>query len=178
LAFSKKRKEEILAQYKEWMSSSRAMVITEYNGMTMSELDDLRAKLREIGGEYHVIKNTLGSIAAKDAGMETPQGFFEGSTAIGFGFEDAPGIAKAIVDYTKSSEFVKIKGGYLGQSSVSENQIKALAELPPLPVMRAQLLGTILAPASQLVRTLAEPGRQIAAVVKAFSEAEPVSANG
>ena len=75
-------------------------------------------------------------------------------------------------DFAKESNFVKIKGGYLEKQVMTAQGVTALADLPPLPVMRATLLGTILAPASQLVRTLAEPGRQVAAVLKAYADRE------
>ena len=85
-------------------------------------------------------------------------------------------MAKIITDYARTSEFVKIKGGYLGREFMSADQVKALAELPPLPVMRAQLLGMLSAPASKLVRTLAEPARQVAAVLKAYAEKDAAPA--
>jgi large subunit ribosomal protein L10 len=82
-----------------------------------------------------------------------------------------------MIDFARTLEFLKIKGGYLDSQSVSAQQIQALAELPPLPVLRARLLGTLLAPASKLVRTLAEPGRQLAAVVKAYADREAAPAS-
>lgn len=177
MAISKERKQEILSQYSKWMEDSKAVVITEYTGLTMKNLDALRAKMREVGGEFHIVKNTLGKLAVQEAGFELNEDWFEGSTAIGFGFQDAPAVAKVVVDFAKESEFVKIKGGFLGPKAVNADSIKALADLPPLPVMRAQLLGTIMAPASKLVRTLAEPGRQVAAVVKAYADADGASAS-
>ncbi len=177
LAFSRKRKDELVAQYVEWLDKSKAVVITEYSGLTMKQLDELRNKAREAGGEFHVVKNTLGRVALKQAGMTVPQGFLEGSTAIAFAFDDAPAIAKAVTDFARTSEFVRVKGGYLAKDPIRVDEVKALAELPPLPVMRARILGVILAPASQLVRTLAEPARQVASVLKAYSDKEaPASA--
>ena len=138
----------------------------------MAEMDTLRSKMREAGGEFHVVKNTLGQIAFKEAGLPLPEKFFEGSTVLGFAFEDAPAVAKMFTDYARTSELLKIKGGYLGAQVMSPAQVKSLADLPPLPIMRAQLLGTLLAPASRLARTLAEPARQVAAIVKAYAERE------
>jgi large subunit ribosomal protein L10 len=172
LAISKERKEELVSQYREWADGSRAMVLTDYLGLTMKDLDELRQKVREVGGEYHIVKNTLTQIAFEEQGLPLPEGYFEGTTAIGFAFEDAPGLAKALSEFAKSSDFLKIKGGYLGENFVSAEQINALADLPPMPVMRAQLLGTLMAPARQLVRTLAEPGRQIAQIIKAYADRE------
>jgi large subunit ribosomal protein L10 len=93
-----------------------------------------------------------------------------GSTAVGFAFNDAPAMAKAMTDFVKGNEVFKVKGGYLGSQTMNASQIKALADLPPLPVMRAKLLGLLQTPASQLVRTLAEPARGLASVVRAYSE--------
>jgi large subunit ribosomal protein L10 len=170
LAISKQRKNDIVDQYSEWLKKSRAIIMTEYTGLTMKDLDQLREKLRENGNEFHIIKNTLGKILIKDAGFPMDEEMFTGSTAMGFAFEDAPGLAKALSDFASSSEFVKIKGGYLSDSLMTADQVKALADMPPLPVMRAQLLGVLNAPASKLARVLAEPGRQIAAVIKAYAD--------
>jgi large subunit ribosomal protein L10 len=170
LAITKKKKQDMVAQYGEWLEKSKALVLAEYTGLTMAGVDALRAKVREAGGEFHIVKNTLTKMALRDAGMEFEGEHLTGSTAIGFAFEDAPALAKAMTEFAKESEFIKIKAGYLDKSLVSADAVKALADLPPLPVMRATLLGTLLAPASQLVRTLSEPGRQVAAVLNAFAQ--------
>jgi large subunit ribosomal protein L10 len=166
----------MLEQYKAWISSSRAVFVTEYTGLDMKRFDELRAKLREVGAEYHVLKNTLSKRVLDEVGYEIDEAVFTGSTAVGFAFEDSPAAAKAISEFASRVDFVKIKGGYLGQRQISAADIKALAELPPLPVLRSQLMGVIQAPASKLVRTLAEPGRGIAAVVRAFSEKDAAAA--
>jgi large subunit ribosomal protein L10 len=178
LAITKERKEEIVAAYQEWLQNSRAVILAEYVGLSMNEIDALRNKVREAGGEFHVVKNTLGKLAFEKAGYELPPEYFEGSTAAGFAFQDAPGLAKTIVDFAKTAEVLKIKGGYLDSQPVSARQIIDLAELPPLPVLRARLLGTLLAPASGLARLLAEPGRQVASVLRAFSEQDVAPATG
>ncbi len=85
-------------------------------------------------------------------------------------------MAKAMADFSKSVGFLKFKGGYLGANILSVEEIKTLAELPPLPVVQAQLLSTLLAPANQLVRTLVEPARQVAAVFQAYADTESASA--
>jgi len=166
------RKKELVNQYVHWLTDSQASILTEYSGLTMKQIDDLRAKAREAGGEFHIVKNTLGKVAIETAGMQLEEEILEGSTAIAFAFRDAPALAKVISDFARTSEFVKIKGGYLEKRLIGPEDVKALADLPPLPVMRAQLLGTILAPLSQLARTLSEPGRQMAAVLQAYAEKE------
>lgn len=177
MAITKKRKKELVQSYADWVQRSRAVILTEYTGVTMKQLDDLRAKVRDAGGEFHIVKNTLGKLAFEDAGLPVPEDLLEGSTAIGFAFEDAPALAKALSDFARTNEFIKIKGGFLGQDRIRAEDVRALADLPPLPVMRATLLGVISAPASKLVRTLAEPGRSVASVIRAFSEKENAPAS-
>ncbi len=176
LAISKQRKDELVALYTKWANQSQAMIFTEYTGLNMKQMDDLRQKVREAGGEFHIVKNTLGKVAFEAAGLPVAEAVVQGSSAIAFAFTDAPAMAKTITDLARTSEFVKVKGGYLEKRPITTNDVKALAELPPLPVMRAQLLGVIMAPASKLVRTLAEPARQVAAVLKAFADKDVSSA--
>jgi len=169
LAFTKEKKQAMLAQYEEWLSKSQAVFTLKYNKVPSKEIDVLRAKLRESGAELHITKNTLLKIALEHAGIEM-KGKLHGTTICGFAFNDVPAVAKAFKEASKEAEKYVIKGGYLGTQPLNSKEVVALADLPPLPVMRAKLLGLLNAPASKLVRTLAEPARQVAAVVKSYSE--------
>jgi large subunit ribosomal protein L10 len=171
LALTKEKKAELVDQYGEWLENSKALVFAEYTGMNMPQMDKLRSQVREVGAEFHVIKNRLGKRVFSEAGFEFPDELFTGSTAMGVGFEDAPGIAKVIKDFGKDQPALKIKGGLMDGRLLTADEVIALAELPPLPVVRAQLLGVISAPASKLARTLAEPGRSLAQVIKAHADA-------
>lgn len=170
MAITKEQKREVVALYSEWAQRSQALILTEYKGTTMKQLDELRRKVRELGGEFHVVKNTLASLAFKEQGMPMLEGFFEGTTAVGIAYTDAAAMAKTLTEFTRTAEFIKVKGGYLGKLPMSAEDVKSLAELPPLPVMRAQIMGTLLAPASQLARILAEPARRVASVIKAYAD--------
>jgi large subunit ribosomal protein L10 len=172
LAISKEKKHELVTQYGEWLKQSKAIILTEYIGMTMKDVDQLRVQIREAGGEFHIVKNTLMKRVLDEADMEMEDEDFINTTAIGFAFEDAPALAKAMTDYAKESGLLKVKAGYLEKNRMTAGEVLSLANLPPLPTMRATLLSTLLAPASQLVRTLAEPGRQVAAVLKAYADAD------
>ncbi len=177
MAKSKAQKEAMLAEYMEWLKKSQAVVLVEYSGLKMKDLDVIRAKARESGGEFHIVKNTLARLALEKAGYSVPADYAEKSTAIGFAFTDAAGFTKALTEATKGMEAVKIKGGFLDAKALSVAQVKSLSSLPPLPVLRAQLLGVLQAPAIKMVRTLAEPGRSLAYVVKAyFDKAAPAAA--
>jgi len=170
LAISKQHKEEVQSQYADWIKRSEAVILVEYTGAKMKAINAIRAKIRETGGEFHIVKNTLVRRVFAENGFELPQDYLVKSTAISFAFTDPASTAKALTDATKGNEFVKVKGGLMGGKALSAAQVKALSEMPPLPVMRATLLGVLQAPAGKLVRTLTEPARGLAAVIKARSE--------
>lgn len=174
MAFTKKQKVDMTAQYEQLLSESQAVFVLDYTKITTKELDVLRAKARETGSSVHLVKNTLFALALQAQGLAVPE-FLTGTSLVGFALSDPPALAKAYADFVKGSETRSIKGGFLGSEIISDVQVKALADLPPLPVMRATLLGVINAPASKLVRTLVEPARSMAAVLKAYSEKAPVA---
>jgi large subunit ribosomal protein L10 len=176
LALSKQKKNEVIDQYKDWLKNSQAVILVEYTGATMKDMENIRAKIRESGGEFHVVKNTLATLALEASGYASPAGLLEKSSAASFAFSDPAATAKALAEATKGMEAVKVKGGYMGPQLLNAAQVKSLAELPPLPVVRGQLLGVLQAPAGKLVRTIAEPARSLASVFRAYSEKAQASA--
>lgn len=163
------------AQYEKWVSNSQAIFVLTYERMNMKEIDAFRAKVRETGNEVHLVKNSLFDRALEARGYPKAA-FLEKTSLVGFAFSDPPALAKVFTDATKGSDTIAVKGGFLGRELIDGKQVKVLADLPPLPVMRATLLGVISAPATKLVRTLAEPARSVAAVIKAKSEAASTAA--
>lgn len=176
MATTKERKEEMLARYQDWLKRSQAVILVEYTGAKMKDMDAIRAKVRESGGEFHVVKNTLVRRALKDQGVNLPDQVLLQSTALTIAFSDPAATAKALADATKAMTFVKVKAGMMAGQVLSAAQVKSLAELPPLPIVRAQLLGVLQAPAGKLVRTISEPARALAAVFRAYSEKTPAAA--
>lgn len=174
MAFTKDEKTEIMSKYENWLANSQAVFLIEYSKMTMKEVDAIRAKAREVGGEMHVVKNTLFSLVMDKLGIDGKQ-YLTQTTLVGFAYNDAPGLAKVVTDATKSEVF-KVKGGLLGKNGITADDIKSLSTLPPLPVVRALLLGLFSTPATRLVRTINEPARGIASVVRAYSELEAAPA--
>ncbi len=173
MAFTKKRKGALLKQYESWLKKSQAVFVLEYNKMDMKAVDTLRAKARDAGGELHVVKNTLMAKALSNAGFKSKE--LAGTSLFGFAINDVPAFAKVMGDVTKNSEVFKLRGGYLSGGQIPPESVKALSELPPLPVLRAKLLGLFNTPGSALARTLAEPGRRLAYVIQAHSEAAPAA---
>ncbi len=172
MAITKEQKQEVLSDYEDWFKRSQAVILVEYTGANMKAMDAIRAKVRESGAEFHVVKNTLAQRAFTAQGWTVPDEYLVKSTAVSFAFNDPAATAKALAEATKGMNFVKVKGGFMGGQMLNASQVKALAELPPLPVVRAQLLGMLQTPAGKLVRTIAEPARSLAAVFRAFSEKE------
>ena len=176
MAFTKQEKKELIDGYVNWLTKSNAAFVMAFNGMSVKDITEMRAEAREIGGELHVVKNTLVNIALEKAGLEN-KGIFDEASIVAFAFEEAPSMAKIVEKASKTDSF-KIKGGFMDGAPIEVDQIVALAKLPPMPQMRAQLLALINTPATQLVRTISEPARQVAAVVKAYSEKAPAPAAG
>lgn len=172
MAISRQQKEELVEQYKKWLKESDGLILTHYHGLSVKAIGDLRRDIRESGGEFHIIKNTLAKLAFEESGRELKENVFIGPTALGVSYQNPTGLAKVIKDFSKEFGTIEIKSGYLAERLMTVEEIVSLAELPSMEAMRAKLLSTILAPASQLVRTLAEPGRQVAAVIKSYSEKE------
>ena len=136
MAISKAQKEAMLAEYMEWLAKSKAVVLVEYTGVKMKDLDAIRAKIRETGGEFHIVKNTLARRALEKAGYSVPADYREKSTAIVFAFNDPAAFAKALTDATKGMEVVKVKGGFLDAKALNPAQVKSLA-IPAAAASRA-----------------------------------------
>ena len=177
MAFTKEQKKVLISQYENWLKDSQAVFVLSYSKMTMNKITAIRAEARNTGGEIHVVKNTLMNIALKNIGYKDT-GLFDGSSIVGFAFEDPASLAKIFNKARKQLDIFAFKGGYLNSNPIEIDQIIMLANLPPMLQMRAQLLAMIAAPATQLVRTLEEPARSLAPVIKAYSEKEAAPAAG
>jgi large subunit ribosomal protein L10 len=176
LAITRQKKEELVKKYIENIDQSTAIFLTEYKGLSVNEMTELRHKLNEAQSYYVVVKNTLAIRALNEIGINGSEGLFEGPVGISFCFGDPPPVAKALVEFAKSKNEFSIKAGFLGQTSLTVEGVEALAELPPLEVVRAQLLGVISAPATQLAGVVASGVRQVINVVKAYADSEEAEA--
>jgi len=167
LPITRAKKEELIAEYTEKFTRSQAVYMTDYRGLTVSEMADLRRRLRENGGnvEYTVAKNTLLSIALKQAGLPTPEDLLEGPTAVAFVYDDPVAPAKALTSFASSNEKFSIRGGLLGNNILDSNAIADIAKLPSREVILANLLGSVQGPASSLVNTIMAPLREIAFIL-------------
>lgn len=172
-------KAKSIERAQEWYGKSLGIVFTDYKSLKVKELQALRRDVKHKGGEVHVIKNTLFRRAAGDEVIESlPAEFHNGTTAFTFVYENEPDVAKALVDFAKSSKKLVIKGGLFGGKTFTASQVEELAALPPKEVLIAQVIGAIAAPLSNLVSVVealyADPIRVIGAVADKVAEGSPL----
>jgi large subunit ribosomal protein L10 len=147
---------------------SSAAVLTEYRGLTVAELKELRRSLAG-NATYNVVKNTLSKIAAREAGLEALEPMLEGPSAIAFVSGDPVTVAKGLRAFTRDHPLLVIKGGVLDGSPLSADDIRKLADLESREVLLAKLAGGFVAPATQLASVLMAPVRQLAQVLGALA---------
>lgn len=170
MALKKERKEELVAFYTDLINQSKAVIFTEYRGLSNRNLTDLRGKVREAGGMIHVAKLTLFKLALEATGNPIPEMLSGAPLAVGFCIEEIPAVAKALTEFSDSHELFVVRGGLTNGATMDAKQIKALADLPPFDVMRAQLLGLLDAPASNLVGVVQASVAQVVNVLNAYVE--------
>lgn len=176
MAISRVKKEELIEEYVKRLNDSEAIIITDYRGLTVPEMQELRAEIRKAEGSFAVVKNTLTRRALEEAGLPIADEMLFGPVGIGFCRQNITGVAKAVTDYAKKNETLVVKGGVMGDQIMDEAAIKNLASLPSIEVLRAQLLGLISAPASQLAGVVAGGVRQLVNVLNAYAEENSESA--
>jgi large subunit ribosomal protein L10 len=154
------------------LTESDAVLLTEYRGLSVAALADLRRQLRDKGGEYKVYKNTLVRLATQDvAGGELDE-MLTGPVAMAFVKGDAAAVAKALRDYSRTNPLLVLKGGLLGSRVMSAEDITTLADLPPREQVLAQLAGLFEAPVQQIASLLAAAPRTFAYGLQALIDAQ------
>ena len=155
-------KTETVAELREAISQHRTFIVSEYRGLKVSDLAEIRRSLRKQDVTYHVVKNRLMRIAADGPVGEAMSPLLEGPTAIAFGTDEA-GTAKAVLDAVRPfNRIVRIKGGVLGTSRIDAEGVTALAALPSRPVLQARLAGAMVSPISTLAGLLSANLRNLA----------------
>ena len=163
-------KEAVVNEGVEKLTSSKSVVVTDYKGLDVASITELRKQLREAGVEYKVIKNTLARMAAKKAEWDDLTQMFIGPTAIAFGIEDAVSPAKVLVDFAKEHEELEIKGGALDGEVISLEKVKSLADIPPREVLLSQVLAGMKSPINGLVNVLQGNLRGLVQVLNQIKE--------
>lgn len=165
---TKEKKSQQVSELADKFSRSKAVVFTEYKGLTVAEISDLRKILKEVGGEYKVAKNTLVGIAARGTSVETAKESFTGPTGLAFGFDDPIAVAKKILEYSDKNDKFKVKSGVIDGRLCSFNELKAMSKLPPRNVLLSMMAGAFQAPASKLAGALNATLTQFAYALEAL----------
>ena len=147
-------KEAKVAEIKEKLEKSKAVVLSKYQGLSVEEDTVLRKSLREAGVEYKVYKNTLVILAAKELGLEGIAEYLEGPVSIAFGYEDVTLAARLLNDFAKDHKKLELKAGIVEGEIYNEDKIKQLATIPSKEILIAKLLGSIKSPISSFARVL------------------------
>lgn len=158
----------VVDEVREKLSNADAAILTEYRGLKVGDLADLRTSLRAAGGEYRVYKNTLVRFAARDLGLGELEEMVTGPTAIAFVKGDAAAVAKALRDYSRANPTLVVKGAVLGTTVLDAKSTGALADLPSREVLLAQLAGALQAPLAKFAGLLQALPRNFAYGLKAL----------
>jgi len=171
LALTREHKEELVARYVELLGSATGFVVVQSKGLSVKEVDGLRAAVRKANGSYLVAKNTLLTKALEQVGLPVPADLLTGPNGIAFGMDNFPGVAKAILDYASDTtrvEKMKVVGGLMGSDALTGPQVDAISKLPSLDEMRAQLIGLIVAPATGIVSVVQAANANVVNVLQAY----------
>jgi large subunit ribosomal protein L10 len=165
----KEQKAQQVGLLTEKLTTAKVAVLTDYRGLTVAQMQDLRGRLRGGGVEYRVIKNTLARRAAAAAGHEALESELKGPVAIAFGYDDLGVPSRLINEFVRTTRLkLEIVGGLVEGRVFSPEQMKQLADLPSREVLLAQLLGTLQSPVAQLVGIMQTPLQQLRGVLEAY----------
>lgn len=167
MAITKEIKETRVAQYKELLASSQAVVVTQYRGLTMGQLNDLRARLRPTGARFQVTKNTLFRLALAEQQSPALDDILVGPTAVAYLTGDIASGLKALMAFAEETKALEVKGGLFGDRVLSAEDVVTLSKLPSREVLLAQVVSRLQAPMYGLVNVLSGPMRGLVYALKA-----------
>ncbi len=166
-------KVDSLADLKRRLGDVKTAVLTEYRGLTVQQVSDLRKQLKGASATYRVVKNRIAKLAIADSPLEGLAPHLTGPTAMVLSTQDPGAVAKALQSFARANQQLLIKAGYVEGQVLAAEQIKAFADLPSRGALRGQLLASLQGPMAQLVRLLAAPLREIVYVLDQRSKSAP-----
>jgi len=164
-------KRESVAALKERLGTATAAVLTEYRGLTVRQLSDLRKQLKTAAAEYKVVKNRLARLAVKDSPLDPVARHLTGPTGLVLTAHDPVSVAKALQTFVRANPALTIKLGFVDGKVLEPPELRALADLPSKETLRAQMVGALQGPMTQLVSLLTAPQRELVQVLEARSKA-------
>ena len=167
----KQEKERVVADLVERLRASDTLIVADYRGLTMPEIDGVRTEVLKHGARFTVVKNTLTKRAAEEAGVPELVEFLDGPTAIAFvGDGDMVGVAKALNDTARQTKILTVRGAILEGKTMTAEQVRELASLPPADVLRGQVLGAIVAPLNAIAALVNAPLQNFVGLIDARIE--------
>jgi large subunit ribosomal protein L10 len=167
----KREKERVVADLVERLRASDTLIVADYRGLSMPEIDGVRTEVLKHGARFTVVKNTLTKRAAEEAGVPELIELLDGPTAIAFvGEGDMVGVAKALADTARQTKILSVRGGILQGKPMSADQVRDLASLPPADVLRGQVLGAIVAPLNAIAGLVNAPLQNLVGLIDARIE--------
>jgi large subunit ribosomal protein L10 len=166
-------KVQAVAELKERIARAKALTVTDYRGLSVAQMNSLRGKLREVGTDYKVVKNTLTRIALRECGAE--ESFVQsivGPVALAFDYEDVTAGIKVLTQFAKENKQISISGGYVEGHTMTSDQMEVLSKMPGKDELRAQLLSLLKTPARNFVSLVSAPVRNMVCVLKAYADKE------
>ncbi len=167
---NREEKKTAIDELHEKFARAKSVVLTGYTGINVEEITELRSKLRQAKVEYRVVKNTLARRAADGTGLAPLKDHFVGPIGIAIGYDDVVAPARVLYEFGKTQPKLELKVGVLDGKLLQEADVKALATLPSLDVLRGKIIGLLQAPAARIVGVLAAPGGQLARVMRAKAD--------
>ena len=165
MPLSRQQKEQMLEDYRQGVAKAPHVYLVDYKGVTVTEVSELRNKVREVGGRYEVVKNRLVLRVIGGEALEELGDQFHGPTAVAYGNDDPVGLAKAITEFAKDVPAIEIKGGLVEGQPVAAEEVKEIAQLPSREELLSKLVFLLQSPISSFVRTLAAIPRDFVVVL-------------
>ncbi|HEX9733239.1 MAG TPA: 50S ribosomal protein L10 [Thermoanaerobaculia bacterium] len=165
MALTRTRKQELIEEYQNGLAAAPHAFLVSFKGITVPQASELRSRVRERGGHYRVVKNTLALIAVDGKGLAHLRDQFQGPTAVAYTNDDAVGLAKALADFKKDVPIVEFKGGVVDGRPIAGADVESLAKLPSRHELIGKIVFLLQSPISRLARGLAAIPRQLVVVL-------------
>src|ERR1051326_155137 len=166
------QKEQVVLELTQRLKAAETLLVADYRGLTMPQIDELRTRLLESGARFTVVKNTLTRRAAETAGTDALLALLDGPSAIAFieADGDAVAVAKALADSARETRVLEIRGGIMQGRAISGSDVEELAKLPPLDILRGQVIGAVIAPLSAIAALVNAPLQNLYGLIDARVE--------
>jgi large subunit ribosomal protein L10 len=169
-SLNRREKEQVVSDLQKQIEQVRAVVLTNFRGLNVDQMNQLRQRLREEKISYSVVKNTMIRLASKGTGLEKLDDYFDGPTAIALSYGDPIPLAKILMEFQKTQPALEIKAGLIEGKVASSEEVKVLATMPAREVLLGQILGEIQMPGTQVAGALLSVLQQVVSVIQARAD--------